>query len=128
MEQTNSATLLLKLVVVLALLTLFQPSMRNAWMPMTPVYLGSGVASKTEDQSHSSERYTIPINRGISARLNSLLQFQHRNEREGFVRKASYRVPSRSPVKRKGFRVRLDHPETQDVETSFEDLLFASKQ
>jgi hypothetical protein len=32
MEQTNSITLLLKLVVVLALLTLFHPLMRNAWM------------------------------------------------------------------------------------------------
>jgi hypothetical protein len=32
MEQTNSIALLLKLAVVLALLTLFHPSMRNAWI------------------------------------------------------------------------------------------------
>jgi hypothetical protein len=32
MEKANSIILLLKLVVVLALLTLFQPSMRNAWI------------------------------------------------------------------------------------------------
>jgi hypothetical protein len=32
MEQTESLALLLKFAVVLALLTLFQPSMRGAWI------------------------------------------------------------------------------------------------
>jgi hypothetical protein len=68
MEQTNSATLLLKLVVVLALLTLFQPSMRNAWIramndfansfrggPPTPMHPSPAADARLLRKRHSKQ-------------------------------------------------------------------------